>query len=143
MDKKTFKKITNQCFINQGFTLNGKVLYKENEKLIVNIELDKSRFDDIYYIYAYVWIKDLHQNFSYNTLPNEYDTFGGLRFLENDDKLFSIYYLELESNEYKEKLNILIPKNLNPIFEENIQYLKKSNKFIFSPKVKEYLEKYN
>ncbi len=83
-------------FINHGFVYNGKILYKENEKLLINIELDKSRFDDIYYIYVYAWIKDLHKDYPYRKLPNDYDMIAGLRFLDNDGILYNIDYLNIE-----------------------------------------------
>lgn len=141
MDKKTFKSVTNQCFINQGFKYNGKLLYKENEILLVNIELDKSRFDEIYYVYVYIWIKDLHQDLSYTKLPLDYDMIAGIRFLDTNDKLFGVAYLNLEIEEYLERLSVLIPKHIDPIFEENIQYLKRLDKYRFSTKAKEYLER--
>ena len=64
MEAKTFKKIIQNCVLKYGFIYKNKNYYI-NDKLIVVINCQKSKYDNSYYINYGFWIKEIHEELSY------------------------------------------------------------------------------
>jgi len=59
IDKKTFKKAFATPFENAGFVKNGQSWYLDGKDAIIVVNLQKSDWEDMYYINIGIWLKAL------------------------------------------------------------------------------------
>ena len=101
MNNTEFKKIVQEITSKYGFMYCKKNYYYNSDKIIVVINLQKSNFDNSYYINYGFYVKDIHNDLQYPK-NNECDITG--RFLNetnkdkykidkiNDDSLLEFFY---------------------------------------------------
>lgn len=89
MDNTEFKKIVQEITSKYGFMYCKKNYYCNSDKIIVVINLQKSNFDNSYYINYGFCVKDIHNDLRYPK-NNECDITG--RFLNETNK--GIYQLD-------------------------------------------------
>lgn len=106
MDNTEFKKIVQEITSKYGFMYCKKNYYCNSDKIIVAINLQKSNFDNSYYINYGFCVKDIHNDLRYPK-NNEYDITG--RFLNETNK--GIYQLDtMNVEELGMSLEESIPK---------------------------------
>ena len=104
MDNTEFKKIVQEITSKYGFMYCKKNYYYNSDKIIVVINLQKSNFDNSYYINYGFYVKDIHNDLQYPK-NNECDITG--RFLNETNK--GIYQLDTMN---AEELVVSLEKNI-------------------------------
>lgn len=116
MDNTEFKKTVQIIVSKYGFIYRKKNYYFDSGKLIIVINLQKSNFDNSYYINYGFCVKDIHKELQYPK-PNECDISG--RFLNEVNK--DVYNLdEMNSNEIVIDLEKNIHNFIVPVINEGI-----------------------
>ena len=116
MDNKEFKKIVQESTSKFGFKYCKKNYYFNSDKLIVVINLQKSNFDNSYYVNYGFWVKDIHNDLQYPK-SNECDITG--RFVNEINK--DIYPLDaMNVNELAINLENNIISTIVPVINEGI-----------------------
>lgn len=62
MDSLEFRRIFNQCMIENGFTFRNNKCYLQSEKLIAIVQTQKSNFSNGFYINYGFFVKEIHKN---------------------------------------------------------------------------------
>ena len=70
MDNTEFKKIVQEITSKYGFMYCKKNYYYNSDKIIVVINLQKSNFDNSYYINYGFYVKDIHMIYSILRIMN-------------------------------------------------------------------------
>lgn len=141
MDNKEFKKTLLISLENEGFTYKNKSFYKYNNDLIVVVDLQKSNFQNSFYINYAFFVKDLYDGVEYPR-TNMGDIRG--RFVYKDNGV-TLDYFSLDALSYNEFINSLednIDTVLRPVFEGGLaKYFDMFPKAIFTAtkKLQQYL----
>lgn len=144
MDNKEFKKTIRIILEKEGFTYKNKNFYKYNNDLIVVVDLQKSNYQNSFYINYAFYVKVLYDGVEYPR-TNMGDIRG--RFVYKDNGVTLDYFpLDLLShNEFINSLEDNINMLLRPVFEGGLaKYLDMFPKAIFTAtkKLQQYL-RYN
>lgn len=119
MNNTEFKKKTQDIISNYGFTYCKKNYYCDYDKIIALINLQKSNYEDSYYINFGFCIKDIHNDLIYPKI-NECDITGRFVYEANGGKEYK-YPLDIMSSE---ELKINLEKNIStiiiPVFNAGI-----------------------
>lgn len=119
MDKKEFKKAIKEVTGEYGFKYIKKGYYYTNEELIVVIDLQKSNFEDGYYINFGFFIKEMHQDVIFPT-TNICDVNGRLT-INYDGRIYEcVHYSDIEPSILKEGLRKEIEAYLLPVMQEGL-----------------------
>jgi hypothetical protein len=109
MDSGQFKNTLKERLSSKGFKKRGGYFYKEGDGIVSVIGLQKSNFEDVYYLNVGYVIKDLHPS-----LINPRDVDGDVR---------SRFSFE-EDGKGTERFNLYMsPEQLGTLLEKNIQEL--------------------
>lgn len=119
MDKKEFKKAIKEVTGEYGFKYIKKGYYYTNEELIVVIDLQKSNFEDGYYINSGFFIKEMHQDIMLPT-SNICDVDNRLTIDYNGKTHDCIHYSDIESSILKDGLRKEIEAYLLPVMREGL-----------------------
>lgn len=125
MDKKEFLDVSREYFRSIGFQILKKSkFYYDSDKLTLRVDLFHSNYGE-YYCVEYVFrIKKLHPQVI-DPLNNEvWDTLTG-RIVYNRNKGFPIEYQLWDKEDYISTLKELAQKQLFPIMQYDIKYIKK------------------
>lgn len=139
-----FKKLLEKCVNERGFKHSKKNYYFYSESLIIVINIQKSNYDDGYYINYGFFVKAIHgDNFVYPKI-SECDITG--RFLNDigGKKEFIFSSSSISSHECVEAINGNIEKIIVPVIEQGIKkYFEMFPNAICAAKLnlKEYLKK--
>ncbi len=141
MDNKEFKKILRICLEKEGFTFKNNVFYKYNNDLIVVVDLQKSNYQNSFYINYALIVKALYNGDEYPR-TNMGDIRG--RFVYRDSGVALDYFMldALTNDEFKDRLEDNINTFLRPIIEGGVnRYLEMFPKAIFTAtkKLRQYL----
>ena len=143
MNNTEFKKILQNCTNKLGFRYCKKNYYYQDETLVIVINVQKSNFDDSYYVNYGFLIKDIHDNIE-NPKINDCDIVG--RFINYvDDRIeydFQLY--TLSEDKLIESLDYNLNNIIAPVVNEGIKkYFELYPNAILSARrnLKEYLER--
>jgi hypothetical protein len=118
MNNVEFKKIVQDITSEYGFKYFKKNYYYEMSDLIIVIGLQKSNYENSYYINFGFYVKEIHNDIQYPK-SNECDITG--RFLNETGK--GIYQLDIQ---YREELVNSLQKNINdfivPVINAGIKH---------------------
>ena len=141
MDNKEFKKILCISLEKEGFTYKNKRFYKYNNDLIVVVDLQKSNYQNSFYINYAFFVKDLYNGVEYPK-TNMGDIRGRFVYKDNGATLDYFPLDSLSHNEFIDSLEDNINTVLRPVFEGGlIKYLDIFPKAIFTAtkKLQQYL----
>lgn len=141
MDNKEFKKILSVCLEKEGFTLKNKCFYKSIDELIVIVDIQKSNYQNSFYInYAFI-VKDIYNGVEYPR-TNIGDIRGRFIYKDSCTVLDNFMLDSLANDEFRESLEENINVFLRPVFEGGLsKYIEKFPQAIFTAtkKLQEYL----
>lgn len=143
MNNIEFKKILQSCVSEVGFVYCNKNYYYKTESLVAVINLQKSNYDNSYYINYGFCVRDIHDDLEY---PKIYECDIRGRFIDetNTEKNDNFQLYINDSDELKSIIKNNLRKTIIPVINEGIQkYFELFPKAIFSAtrSLKEYLEK--
>lgn len=143
MDNTEFKKLLQICTEKFGFKHYKKNYYYKSEKIIIVINIQKSNFDNSYYINYGFWVRAIHDNLDYPKIT-DCDIVG--RFINNttDTTEFDFPLSRLVSDKLMGCVNSNLSNTIVPIINEGVQkYFDLFPEAIFAakPTLKIYLEK--
>ncbi|WP_158588939.1 DUF4304 domain-containing protein [Butyrivibrio sp. XB500-5] len=119
MDNTEFKKELQKIVNDYGFIYCKKKYYYDLEKMTVLINLQKSNYENSYYVNYGFCIKDLHDGVEYPKI-NECDLTGRFFYEVNGEKDFK-YPLDIISNdELKTNLEYNINSIIIPVINEGV-----------------------
>lgn len=121
MDKKGFKKAIKEVTEEYGFKYVKKGYYYTNEELIIVIDLQKSDFEDGYYLNYGFLIKELHPDILY---PKSYrsDTLVNRLVIDYEGESYAcIHYGDMEESVFKKSLKSAINTELTPMIQDGIK----------------------
>lgn len=120
MDKREFKKAIKEVTEEYGFKYVKKGYYYMNEDLIIVIDLQKSDFEDGYYLNYGFLIKELHPDELY---PKSYrsDMLDRLVIEYKGESYACVHYNDMEKSIFKEGLKKSINMKLIPMMQDGIE----------------------
>ncbi|MBP5494327.1 MAG: DUF4304 domain-containing protein [Lachnospiraceae bacterium] len=126
MDNTEFKKIVQETTSKYGFKYFKKNYYYELDNVIIVINLQKSNYDNSYYINYGFCVKDIHDNLQY---PKCYECDITSRFVDTENKgeyqLDTLNPVELVMNLEKNINSFIVPvinEGIKKFFELFPQY---------------------
>ena len=132
MDNKEFKNILRIYLDKNGFIYKNKCFYKYTNDLIVVVDLQKSNYQNSFYINYAFFVKDIYNGVEYPR-TNMGDIRG--RFVYNGSGAVLDYFSldSLSQNEFRDSLEENINTVLKPVIEGGlIKYLEMFPKAIFT-----------
>ncbi len=145
MDNKEFKKTLSICLEKDDFTYKNKCFYKYNNDLILVVDLQKSNYQNAYYINYAFFVKALYEGGGFPR-TNMGDVRG--RFVYKSSGVV-LDYFPLDSISHDELRNSLednINTILRPVVEDGLnRYFEMFPQAIFTAtkKLQQYLEFYD
>ncbi len=141
MDKKELKKTIKEVTEEYGFKYVKKGYYYMKEDLIIVLDLQKSDFEDGYYLNYGFLIKELQPDVVY---PKTYICDVNSRIAVNYEGMIChcIHYSDLDVSIFKEALKIEIDKTILPVIQDGVKSYYESHPeeiCIVSAKVKQHL----
>ena len=91
MEKTEFKSIVQNCLSEYDFIYTHKNYYFNNESLIIVINLQKSNFENSFFINCGFFVKEIHQKGLFPDIK-DCDIFGRF-FIKTGDTIKYEYYL--------------------------------------------------
>ena len=125
MEQKEIQDITRAYFKQLGFQVLKKTkFYFDSDELTLRLWLDRSQFSETYYFTYDIRIKALHPEIKDITNENVWDTVGG-RLTYSLQKGFHVEYPLWDQQTYLRDLKMLTEKQLVPIMQQGVAYVKK------------------
>lgn len=125
MEKKEFLDINREYFKSIGFqTLKKSKFYYDSDKLTLRVKLFHSNYGEYYCVEYDFRLKILHSEIGSEFNDNIWDTVTG-RLVYSRDKGFPIEYQSWDKEDYIHTLKPLAQKQLFPIMQYDIKYIKK------------------
>lgn len=122
MEKKEVLTISKSYFKSLGFqTLKKNKYYFESDDLILRVWVDHSDFGEYFYIDYSIRLKALH----IGEVFDDYDWDIGGRLIFNRNKCFEVEYSSLNQDDYLKTLKELSEKQIVPIMQNGISFIKK------------------
>lgn len=121
MDKKDFKKNMGNILKKYDFNYTQKAYYSDNDKLIVVINLQKSNYNDSYYMNYGFLIKEITPDISY---PKESmcDVMGRFSFLNQGNTVYDLSLKELDISTLEQILDSNLERTILPVLQNGIGY---------------------
>lgn len=119
MNDITFKRILQNCLEERGFIYRNRRYYYDDEDLKIVVDVQKSNYNESFYINYGFYIKTLHGNVAF---PKTNECDFAARFLNYtvDVEQGDFRLLELDEAGFVECLTMNITKFLIPVIEEGI-----------------------
>lgn len=141
MDNKEFKKILNSCLKKNGFSFNNKRYYKYTNNLIIVVDIQKSNYDNSYYINYAFYVKEIYDGIDYPG-TNTGDIRGRFGY-DCEEKTYDYYPLNIiNHDDLQSSLEHNINSVLIPVAEHGLmKYFELFPKAIFTAtnKLQQYL----
>ena len=119
MNNTEFKKEIQGTICKYGFTYYKKNYYCDSDKIVVLINLQKSNYEDSYYINYGFCVKDIHNDLLHPKI-NECDITGRFVYETNERKEYKYPIDIINSEELKINLEKNIGTLIIPVFNEGI-----------------------
>jgi len=143
MDKKEFNKVLENIFSSYGFQLKNKAFYHDNDEFITVITIQKSNYDNSYYInYGFI-IKKESPEIKYPK-ETDCDIFARVSFEANGKRYHSIDLNKFNAETLSTSIIEYCNLNIKPAIDSGLpKYLEINPKaaFTMTLKAKKYLEK--
>lgn len=124
MEKKEFLNANREYFKSIGFqTLKKSKFYYDSEKLTLRVNLFHSNYGEYYCVEYDFRLKTLHPDIGLQFNDIVWDTMGG-RLVYSRNKGFPIEYLLWGKEQYLSTLKALAEKQLFPIMQYDVKYIK-------------------
>lgn len=116
MNQKKFKQKLTEALGEYGFSYVNKMYYKENEEMIAIISLQKSNYDDFYYINYGFYLKEENKP---TVLPKPSECDIRARFIigDNQEESDSFKIEELSEHNLDHLVSANVNKRIIPAFE--------------------------
>lgn len=142
MDNKEFKKLLRGCLEKEGFLFKNKCFYNYDNDLIVVVDLQKSNYQNSFYINYALIVKDLYNGIKYPR-ANMGDIRGRFVYKKDSGVVLDYFLLDsLTNDELRDSLEDNVNTFLRPVIEGGLsKYLELFPKAIFTStkKLQQYL----
>ncbi|MBE5908677.1 MAG: DUF4304 domain-containing protein [Lachnospiraceae bacterium] len=120
MDKTEFKKVIRSVLSNYGFQYKKNNYYRQTEKLVIIVNLQKSNYQDSFYVnYGFI-IRAIHENVEYPKIT-ESDIDGRLCHNLTETDRGSFFYENMSCDALEKSLCEVVEKTFSPLFDDDLE----------------------